>query len=172
MVSRVKKFALLEKREQRQLLRIWMLLGWTRLQLSRRGFSPFVRNLAAHRGVPVAGGISPRQREQAVELGRLVSLAARHAPWQSRCLAQVLVLQRLLEQQQIPGFFSLGVRKSGDQDALPLDAHAWLQCGDEIVHGVVPGEAYSTLSSFSWGLRADNRGTPTTMAARQSPQRQ
>lgn len=157
MVSRIRKFAGLRPGEQRQLLRITLLLAWTRLQLSRRGFAHFIRDLTVHRDLPAASGISPLQREQAVELGRLVSLAARHTPWQSRCLAQVLVLQRLLEQRQIPGFFSLGVRKPG-RDVPHLDAHAWLQCGDEIVHGAQPGEAYTTLSCFSWGLRAGSRG--------------
>lgn len=162
MVSRIKQFALLQSGEQRQLLHIWMLLAWTRMQLSRRGLAPFIRNLAVHRGLPVVAGVSARQLEQALELGRLVSLAARHAPWQNRCLTEVLVLQRLLEQRQIPGFFSLGVRKAAGEATPGLDAHAWLQCGDDIVHGVVPGEAYSTLSSFSWGLRADSRSVPTS----------
>lgn len=160
MESRVRKFALLEPGEQRQLLRIWLLLAWTRVQLSRRGFAPFIRNLAVHHGLPIPAGISARQREQAVELGRLVSLAARHSPWQNECLIQVLVLQRLLERRQIPGYFSLGVRIMGAEGPQPADARAWLQCGDEVVHGVVPGDAQNTPSSFSWGGRADRRSAP------------
>ncbi len=169
MVSRLKKFALLGPGRQLLLLRVGLLLAWARLCLWRKGFSHFTGGLTLHRTVPVTAAVPGEQLEQAMELGRLVSIAARYAPWQSRCLTQVLVLQQLLEQRQIPGYFSLGVRKAGDEDA--LDAHAWLQCGTTIVNGALPGDTYTTLSSFSWGLRASSQSAPSTLPARHSSQR-
>ncbi len=44
-------------------------------------------------------------------IGYLVAAAARYTPWQSRCLVQVLVTQRLLAKRNIPGQFYLGVRR-------------------------------------------------------------
>jgi hypothetical protein len=151
MVSRVKKFILLGPGKQILLLRIWLLLAWARLQLLRKGFSHFTAGLTLHRTIPATACIPNEQLEQAIELGRLVAIAARYTPWQSRCLTQVLVLRQLLEQRQIPGYFSLGVRTAGGGEEEPFNAHAWLQCGDTIVNGAVPEGTFTTLSTFSWG---------------------
>ncbi len=151
MVSRIKKFVLLGPGKQVLLLWIWLLLAWARLQLLRKGFSHFTAGLALHRTIPTTASVPGHQLEQAIELGRLVTIAARYTPWQSRCLTQVLVLQRLLAQRQIPGFFSLGVRKAAGEEEEPLNAHAWLQCGDTIVNGAAPEGTFTTLSTFSWG---------------------
>lgn len=126
------------------------MLAAARLKLLVGGFAQFTAGLTRHHDLPVPGSISAIQLAEARELGRLVATAARYAPWQGRCLIQVLVLQQLLAQRQIPGFFCLGVRKAGDEAV--LDAHAWLQCGDVIVNGAAPERGYTALSSFSWGL--------------------
>jgi hypothetical protein len=152
MVSPVKKFILLGPGKQLLLLRIWLLLAWVRLQLLRKGFAHFTAGLTLHRHIPAMACISDEQLEQAKELGRLVAIAARYTPWQSLCLTQVLALQKLLVQRQIAGFFSLGVRKVDGEEVVPLNAHAWLQCGDTIVNGAAPDVSYTTLSTFSWGL--------------------
>jgi hypothetical protein len=154
MFSRLKKFSLLGPRKQLLLVWIWLMLAGARLRLLRKGLSHFTSGLTLHRTIPVAQSIPEHQLEQARELGRLVAIAARYTPWQSRCLTQVLVLQRLLAQRNIPGYFSLGVRRVEDDAVEALNAHAWLQCGDAIVNGAVPGDTYTTLSTFSWGLRA------------------
>ena len=124
------------------------MLATARLKLLAGGLSSFTAGLTCHRTLPVATRISPEQLALARELGQLVAMAARYSPWQGRCLIQVLVLQHLLAQRQIPGFFSLGVRRAGDEDA--LDAHAWLQCGDVVVNGATLERPYTALSSFSW----------------------
>lgn len=89
-------------------------------------------------------------------IGRLVASAAKYTPWQSLCLAQVLVTQRLLARRGIPGQFYLGVRKGSP--ALPvqddpgnLAAHAWLDCGGVIVNGRQGHQLYTVISAFSWG---------------------
>ncbi len=86
-------------------------------------------------------------------IGRLVATAARFTPWQSLCLTQVLVTQRLLAKRNIPGQFSLGVLRSREltDDSSGLSAHAWLQCGDVIVNGVAGHERFTVVSNFSWG---------------------
>ena len=130
---------------------MWLMLAAARLKLLVGGLSSFTDQLTCHRSLPDAGGISAMQRAEARELGSLVAIAARYSPWRGRCLIQVLVLQQLLAQRQIPGFFCLGVRKA-DDTAKALDAHAWLQCGDVFVNGATPERHYTALSSFSWGL--------------------
>lgn len=154
MFPRLKKFAVLGAGKQLLLVRIWLLLAAARLRLLRLGLSHFTSHLTHHRTIPGTQRVSADQLAQALELGQLVAIAARYTPWQSHCLTQVLVLQQLLAQRNIPGCFSLGVRKAHSNGPEALDAHAWLQCGDAIVNGSVPGLAYTTLSTFSWGLQA------------------
>jgi hypothetical protein len=95
----------------------------------------------------------PGQQDEAVMIGRLVAVAARFTPWQSRCLTQVLVAQRLLAKRNIPGQFQLGVQRDSDSiiDPAGFSAHAWLQCGDVIVNGAAGHERFTVVSSFSWG---------------------
>ena len=86
-------------------------------------------------------------------IGRLVAAASRITPWQSLCLTQVLVVQRLLASRDIPGQFYLGVRRGGEltDDPAGLSAHAWLQCGEDIVNGKAGHEEFTVVSAFSWG---------------------
>ena len=86
-------------------------------------------------------------------IGRLVTAASRITPWQSLCLTQVLVVQRLLARRDIPGQFYLGVRRGGEltDDPTGLSAHAWLQCGEDIVNGRAGHERFTVVSAFSWG---------------------
>jgi hypothetical protein len=156
----MQKFAALGASRQRLLLRIWLLLAWARLRLLRNGLAHFTAGLTRHQTVPATLPLAPEQLAQAIELGRLVSIAARYTPWQSRCLTQVLVLQRLLEQRQIPGSFSLGVQQGGSKAERVFNAHAWLQCGNTIVNGAVVDAHYTTLSTFSWDVRASAQGQP------------
>jgi hypothetical protein len=164
MFSRVKKLALLGPAKQLLLLRIWLMLARARFTLLRKGLAHFTSGLTLHLTIPVTQSIPRDELEQARELGRLVAIAARYTPWQSRCLTQVLVLHQLLEQRKIPGYFSLGVRKAGDDEADVLNAHAWLQCGNAIVNGELWGDGYIALSSFSWGLRTTASSAPDTAA--------
>ena len=168
MASRIKKFVELGASRQRLLARIWLLLGWARLRLVRNGLSHFTAGLTLHRSTPSVVPITGDQLAQAIELGRLVSIAARYTPWQSRCLTQVLVLQQLLEQRQIPGHFSLGVRKGRGEAEQPFNAHAWLQCGNTIVNGAVVDDTYTTLSVFSWGLRESRQRSLHALSAQRS----
>lgn len=90
--------------------------------------------------------------QQAMLIGNIVEKVARHTPWKSPCLAQVLATQRMLAIRGIPGVFYLGVRnKSVDEIETPgLDAHAWLKCGSQIVNGAAGSESFTIVSSWSW----------------------
>jgi Transglutaminase-like superfamily len=69
----------------------------------------------------------------------------------------VLVAQRLLARQHIPGQFYLGVRRGRERtdDPTGFSAHAWLQCGDVIVNGSAGHAQFTVVSTFSWGSAHD-----------------
>ena len=97
--------------------------------------------------------VNEQAMRRAVQVGGIVARVGRHTPWQSPCLVQVLAVQHMLSRRGIPGIFYLGVRKQNARQAKPseLDAHAWLKCGTEIINGAEGHEAYTLISSWSWG---------------------
>ncbi len=131
----------------------WFLLGWYRAAIPLVPFRRLGINLQ-HQPIGMSPAALPAdQRNEAEVIGYVVAAAARYTPWQSLCLTQVLVTQRLLAKRNIPGQFYLGVRRGCDRtdDPTGLSAHAWLRCGDVIVNGAAGHEQYTVVSTFSWG---------------------
>jgi hypothetical protein len=147
------KFIALPPRHKLILAQAWFMLGWYRAGILLLSFKRLTRELQ-HHALPVpAVQLSSGQREEALIIGRLVAAASRITPWQSLCLTQVLVVQRLLANRHIPGQFYLGVRRGCEltDDPTGLSAHAWLQCGEDIVNGGAGHERFTVVSAFSWG---------------------
>ena len=155
--KKLAQFSALTFAQKKIIVGAWFMLAWFRAAILSTSFKRLASQLQHHRKVPRAQNLSASQLEKAANIGRLVAIAARHTPWQSRCLVQVLVVQRLLARCNIPGQFYLGVRKGseGDQNPGGLSAHAWLQCGDVIVNGARGCEAFAIVSTFSWGSGID-----------------
>jgi hypothetical protein len=157
VISRLQKFLALESRQKILLLQAWCLLGWYRAAILLTSFKKLTAALQHNASAIPAAALTPAQQEEAATIGQLVAAAARVTPWQSLCLVQVLVVQRLLVKRNIPGQFYLGVRKGEAVDAAPtgLAAHAWLQCDNSIVNGGAGHEEFAVVSSFSWGAAHD-----------------
>ena len=85
------------------------LLGLRRVQASLARMAP----LAARVPDGLAAG----------DVARMVSAAARRAPYAATCLPTALVLQSLLRRHGIEGELRIGVRKA----AAALEAHAWIE---------------------------------------------
>jgi len=152
MLKKLRQFAALNFQQKSIFIEAWFLLGWMRVAILAVSFKRLVRALEHHRGTTAALILDECQITQALEIGFLVERAARYTPWQSRCLAQVLVVQRLLSARGISGQFFLAVRKGRSESAKPdsLFAHAWVRCGDVIVNGGHGHEQFVVVSSFSW----------------------
>lgn len=153
MIAKIQKFLDLDSEEKAVLLSAWFFLGWVRAAILTQ---PFKRLINGLEHCPIAAPpppITSSELERASQFGRLVAIAARYTPWQSLCLVQVLVLQRILLKRGISGQFYLGVRTGGRDrfDPRSLAAHAWLQCGEQIVSGGQGCEDYTVVSVFCWG---------------------
>jgi hypothetical protein len=157
MMSRLQKFIALEAHQKLLLLQAWCLLGWYRAAMLVRPLKRLTTMLQHHHGPMPTAELSQRQLEQAALIGKLVAAAASVTPWQSRCLVQVLVTQRLLAARGLPGQFYLGVRRGSEDGTDPtgVAGHAWLQCGQAIVNGLAGHEQYTVVSTFSWGCAHD-----------------
>ena len=141
--------------DRRLFIKAWFLLGWMRAAILMTSFKRLTRSLEHQPHFSPGTGLDGQQLVKAVRIGKLVAIAARYTPWQSLCLVQVLVVQRLLAQECVPGQFYLGVRSGNENntDTTGLAAHAWLQCGEAIVSGAAGHELFTVVSTFSWGTR-------------------
>ena len=153
MTNRLQKFMALAPRHKVMLLQAWLLLGWYRAATLLVPLKRLTAGLQLHALAVPTLPVQLGQREEASVIGYLVAAAARVTPWQSLCLTQVLVVQRLLAKRGIPGQFYLGVRRGCEltNDPSRLSAHAWLQCGDQIVNGAAGFERFTVVSTFTWG---------------------
>ena len=153
MANRLKKFIALTPSHKLILAQAWLMLGWYRAGILLLSFKRLTRNLQHHAIPTPPAPLSEDQQHEALMIGRLVAAASRVTPWQSLCLTQVLVVQRLLASRSIPGQFYLGVRRGCEltDDPTGLSAHAWLQCGEDIVNGRAGHQQFTVVSSFSWG---------------------
>jgi hypothetical protein len=151
--NRLQKFTALPTRHKLLLAQAWFMLGGYRAAVLLVSFKHLVRKLQHHPLAMPTPPLPPQMRDEAVAIGRLVAAAGRVTPWQSLCLTQVLVVQRLLARRNIPGQFHLGVRRGCERsdDPTGLSAHAWLQCGKDIVNGRAGHEQFTVISTFSWG---------------------
>jgi hypothetical protein len=153
MITRQQKFLAFSASEKALLFCSWLLLGYTRAALLLCSFRRLAAPLEHYRGTIEAPPATIEQIHRSERIGYLVAVAANHTPWQSHCLVQVLVVQRLLARRGIPGQFYIGVRRgcelTGDPGALA--AHAWLQCGDGIVNGAEGHDAFTILTTYRWG---------------------
>ena len=73
---------------------------------------------------------------------------SRRAPGPATCLAQALVAEALLRRRGARSVLRIGVRKRTEASPGPLDAHAWVECGDLIVVGRLDDlSEYSVLAA-------------------------
>lgn len=156
MHKRLSQFSALSSTDKLLFLRAWLMLGWLRIALMCVSFKQLSASLTHHRQKPATTRLCAEQVHLATHIGGMVARAGRFTPWQSSCLAQVMVAQRLLARRGIPGQFYLGVSRGNALRAdptLPV-AHAWLQCDNKIVNGAAGRERFAIVSTFSWGEAA------------------
>lgn len=122
------------------------LLGLARLALlivPFRQIAPWLgQNLQTAAITPLA---THQQIAQARHIGHAVQIAARHTPWESKCLAQAMVARALLGIKRLPYALYLGVRKEGEAG---MTAHAWVYTGRLAVTGGRSFGQFTVIGTF------------------------
>jgi hypothetical protein len=152
MLKKLQKFTTLTRQQKYIFIQAWFMLAWFRAAILCVSFKRLARTFEHHPLPSQFQALNNKQLDLATSIGKLVASAARFTPWQSRCLVQVLVTQRLLAKHNIGGQFYLGVRKGSEDGSSDggLSAHAWLLCDKVVVNGAAGHEAFAVVSSFSW----------------------
>ena len=150
MLSKIKKFSQLSAQERNLFMEAYYTLGVMRAAILRVPFKKLTCLLEHQANKGKMKELSGGQKEMALAVGKAIAQAAAYTPWESLCLAQSLTAQKMLKKRGIPGVFYLGVVKD-EESKEKMKAHAWSQCGEDIITGGGGHEAFTVLSVFGWG---------------------
>ena len=138
-MSRISKFLRLSSADKILLIRVWLLLGITRLCLSIFRLA-ILRKLLTGIG-PLVARVGKGFTDD--QLVRAVGIASRYVP-KATCLAQALTVHQLLKQSGRQASLYIGVNR-GEKGH--LNAHAWVESrGKVITGGPNPGDFTSLLT--------------------------
>lgn len=88
---------------------------------------------------------APEEADRVRQIGWALRTAARHLPWNCRCLAQALAGRWMLKRRGIPSTLYLGVDRGRREW---LDAHAWLRSGEVVLTGGAGRRRFKTIGAF------------------------
>ena len=148
MLYRIRRFFALRGEEKKLFIEAYVTLGLMRAALLLFSFKRLTRSLEQKKNITEIKSLSEQQQQSARALGKAISRAAAHTPWESACLVQALTAQRMLQKRGIPGVFYLGAMREKEDGE--LKAHAWSQCGDISVTGTKGQESFNVLTCFEW----------------------
>jgi hypothetical protein len=114
---------------------------------------PF-KMIAARLGIPekssqLTGSPGIDNRELFCDLVRVIELASRHTPWQSRCLVQSICLILFLKLYRLPYTLCIGLtRLAAPDNQGTMAAHAWVMAGEQIASWNSDHMAYVPVCQF------------------------
>ncbi len=151
MIQKFKIFTKLSAEEKKLFLEAYVILGIIRVALLTVSFKRLTQKLEHSPKTKTLRFLNDEEISTANQVGQAITRASAYTPWESACLAQSLTAQRMLAKRGIPGVFYLGVAKDSDADG-KKKAHAWTQCGDDIITGKSGHEVFTVVSVFGWGI--------------------
>lgn len=76
--------------------------------------------------------INESEKQLVARVAYAIPRVASCLPWRTDCLVQALAAERWLKRSGVSSLLIIGVKRTS---TLPLEAHAWLKIGDQIVIG-------------------------------------
>ncbi len=149
MIRKFKKFTQLSTEEKKLFFEAYVTLGKMRAAILTVSFKRLTRSLEHKPKQEEVMFLNEAQMQTAKMVGRAITRAATYTPWESACLAQSLTAQNMLKKRGIPGVFYLGVAKDAESKE-KMKAHAWTQCGKNIITGGSGHEVFTVVSVFGW----------------------
>ena len=124
-------------------IRIIILSAWFRM-LIKFVPMPKLQTIFGEMGRESADTESSEAQHVARMIGRRVERVCNKTPWNSKCLVQALVAQRILCGKGIHTTLYLGLRKENNE----LHAHAWLRSGSCYITGGIGDKDHTVVSCF------------------------
>ena len=149
MLSKMKKFSKISHEEKKLFLEAYITLGMIRTTMLASSFKYISRSFEHHKELKKLLPLNDEEMKVAKLVGEAIMRASTSTPWESTCLSQALVVQKMLQKRGISGAFYLGAMKDGDSNNF-MKVHAWSQCGENIITGEGGHEGFTILSMFIW----------------------
>lgn len=145
LVRKVKNFVTLDNGRRFRFVQAFILTGFYRAFIL---FMPFNKLKTKMGKVKTE---SPKEvdiegHRKAREVRWAVLEAARHTPWESKCLVQALTASKMMKLKGISTTIYLGVRKNEKDEML---AHAWVRCGSFYITGGEIRSEYVVVAKFA-----------------------
>ena len=147
MIQKFKKFTKLSSKEKKLFMEAYAILGLMRATILTVPFKRLTRSLEHVAKKKALKKLCEEDMKTAQMVGQAIMRASVYTPWESTCLAQSLVAQKMLQKRGISGVFYLGAAKD-EENKSKMKAHAWSQCGDAIITGAGGHEEFTVLSVF------------------------
>ncbi len=146
----IKKFCALSARDQALFTASFFLLGLIRLSLLCLPLKAIIPRLGLWNSEPQPMSAPDiHGQELFCNLVRLIELASRHTPWQSRCLVQSICLAIFLNWYELPYILNIGIVQLGAQsNPRALSAHAWVSTGKQIASWDSDHTEYALVCQF------------------------
>jgi hypothetical protein len=129
------------------LIPVWSLLGVAKVLILAVSFDRLCPWFGDRAGIePLRPLIDPSQVGRAIQIGRVIRMAARYTPWTSNCFPQAIVARMLLGLYRIPYAMYLGVKR--DPSDAGLQAHAWVTAGRVDVTGGASFSRFTVVAMF------------------------
>lgn len=136
-------------REMLWFLLLYLLSGVIRAALLLLPFKIFSKVLGDFRqNIQLNVLASPAEEAEARRVARLVDMAARYTPWESKCLVRAVMVRLFLGFYGISYVIYLGVKKS-DNDTQDMMAHAWVCVGGRVVIGGRGHSAFTVVGTYT-----------------------
>ena len=128
-------------------LPVWILLGFCKTAILLYSFRRLAPLLGEAVGTSAWVPLLTRGEEaRALQIGRVVRLAARYTPWDSNCFPQAVAARVLLGLYRIPHALYFGLMR--DLDSTSMQAHAWVAAGRTRVTGGFGFDRYTVVGCF------------------------
>lgn len=131
--------------EKLHILKITSYLAWYRFFILSFSFKRLSKQLGELNATPVQPNGKPRP--EALQLADSIRRISEVVPWESKCLVQAVVAKILLKKREIHSTLYLGVRKTDDGSS--LEAHAWLDVGEQTILGGEVADQFTKVSSYT-----------------------
>ncbi|MEG2017877.1 MAG: lasso peptide biosynthesis B2 protein [Clostridium sp.] len=142
---KVKTFFALDNGKRVRFVQAFIYCGIYRAFILLVPFNKLKKRMGNHKG-DSPKEIDINSYRIAKEVQWAVINAARHTPWESKCLVQALTAQRLMKKRKIATTLYLGVKKSIEGEMI---AHAWIRCGSYYITGGSNKEGYAVVAKFA-----------------------
>lgn len=145
LARKVKTFASIDNGRRRRFVQALLYTGMYRAFIL---FVPFnkLKKRMGNQKEESSKEVDINSYRTAKEVAWAVTQAARHTPWESKCLVQALTAQRMMKSRGISTTIYLGVKKSNNDEMM---AHAWIRCGSYYITGGSNKQGYAVVAKFA-----------------------